>query len=103
MENKKVIDYGRVWTCENMDNLAPIDWQGYKILFDDGTTKIVDSLEGLERATEEEIKNFYQKKNFIFKNDKVVIIKGKKLPHGEQKTVERFFDYEIPNTYGKKL
>ena len=21
---KKIIDYGKVWTCENMDNLAPI-------------------------------------------------------------------------------
>lgn len=103
MENKKVIDYGRVWTCENMDNLAPIDWEGYKVLFSDGSTEIVDSLKGFERATEEEIKDFYQKRNFIFKNDKIVVIKGRKLPLGEQKTVERFFDYEIPNTYGKRI
>lgn len=103
METKKVIDYGRVWSCENMDNLAPINWEGYKVLFDDGTIEIVDSLKGFEKATEEETKDFYQRKNFIFKNDKVVIVKGKKLPLGEQKTVEKFFDYIIPNTYGKRI
>lgn len=37
-----------------MDSLAPIDWEGYKVLFDDGTIEIVDSLKGLEKATGEE-------------------------------------------------
>ena len=42
---KKIIDYGNVWTCENMDNLAPIDWEGYKVLFSDGSIKVIDNLD----------------------------------------------------------
>ena len=41
----KIIDYGFVWTCENMDNLAPIDWDGYKVLFSDGSIKVIDDLD----------------------------------------------------------
>lgn len=56
---KKIIDYGNVWTCSNMDNLAPIDWEGYKVLFSDGSIKIIDDLAEVreyEKASVEEYK-----------------------------------------------
>lgn len=103
MKKLKLIDYGKVWTCSNMDNLAPIDWEGYKVLFSDGSIKVIDDLNEMskyERANIEEYKDFYRERNFIFIGDEVEIIKGKKLPIGEHKIVEKFFTYDVAGTYG---
>ena len=100
---KKIIEWTVVWSCENLDNLSPIDWQGYKVLFDDNTTKFVDNLEDVAQykvATEEEKKDFcrtYYKR--IFQNDYVDIIKGRMK--GQRKKVVSTFTYTVPNTYGK--
>lgn len=102
---KKIIDYGKVWTCENMDDLAPINWEGYKVLFSDGEIKVINSLDEIieyERANTEEYKDFYRERNFIFVGDEVEIIKGRKLPIGEHKIVEDFYIYKVPDTYGHK-
>ena len=102
---KKIIDYGKVWTCENMDDLAPITWEGYKVLFSDGSIEVIDDLDEVskyERANIEEYKDFYRERNFIFVGDEVEIIKGRKLPIGEHKIVEGFYTYQVPGTYGHK-
>ena len=102
---KLIIDYGKVWTCGNMDNLAPIDWEGYKVLFNDGSIKVIDDLDEVceyERANIEEYKDFYRQRNFIFIGDEVEIIKGRKLPIGAHKTVDKFFIYDVAGTYGHK-
>lgn len=100
---KKIIDYGNVWTCSNMDNLAPIDWEGYKVLFSDGSIKVIDNLDEVceyGRANIEEYKDFYRERNFIFMGDEVEIIRGRKIPIGEHKIVEKFFTYNVAETYG---
>lgn len=103
MKELKIIDYGNVWTCENMDNLAPIDWEGYKVLFSDGSIKTIDDLAEVReyaRASVEEYKDFYRERNYLFVGDEVEIIKGRKIPVGEHKIVEDFFIYEVKGTYG---
>ena len=105
MKELKIIDYGNVWTCENMDNLAPIDWEGYKVLFSDGSIKVIDDLEEVreyKRATKEEYKDFYRERNYLFVGDEVEIIKGRKIPIGKHKIVEDFYTYQVPGTYGHK-
>ena len=100
---KKIIDYGKVWTCENMDNLAPITWEGYKVLFSDGSIEVIDDLDEVseyERADIEEYKDFYRERNFIFTGDEVEIVKGRKLPIGEHKIIKDFFIFEVKGTYG---
>ena len=102
---KKIIDYGNVWTCENMDNLSPIDWEGYKVLFSDGSIKVIDNLDEVSEyavASEEEVKEFYRERNYLFIGDEVEIIKGKKFPIGEHKIVKYFYTYTVPGTYGHK-
>lgn len=102
---KKIIDYGRVWTCENMDNLAPIDWEGYKVLFSDGEVQIVGDLSEIkeyQKASEKEIRDFYRERNFIFIGDEVEVVKGRKLPIGEHKIVKDFFIYDVNGTYGHR-
>lgn len=104
MENKKfIIDIGEVWECE--DSLAPISWEGYQVLFNDGSRILVDSLseaENYREATEEEAKEFYRSLNFLFVGDEVVIIKGRKIPLGEHKVIKGFSKFVVPNTYGKR-
>lgn len=100
---KKVIDVGRVWTCENLDSLSPINWEGWNVLFSDGLTQVVDSLDEIknyEKATKEEVKDFYRQRNFIFVGDEIEIIKGRKLPIGEIKIVKSFYTYTVNGTYG---
>lgn len=102
---KKIIDYGRVWTCENMDNLAPINWEGYKVLFSDGPIEVIDDLNEVseyEKANIEEYKDFYRERNYLFIGDEVEIIRGKKIPIDEHKVVEDFYIYSVPGTYGHK-
>lgn len=105
MDKLKIIDYGKVWTCKNMNNLAPINWKGYKVLFSDGKIKVINSLDEVseyERATIEEYKDFYRERNYLFIGDEVEIIKGKKIPIGEHKIVEDFYTYQVPETCGHK-
>lgn len=102
---KKIIDYGKVWTCSNMDNLAPITWEGYKVLFSDGSIEVIDDLDEVseyERANIEEYKDFYREKNYLFIGDEVEIIRGRKLPIGEHKIIKDFFIFEVKGTYGHK-
>lgn len=86
-----------------MDNLAPIDWEGYKVLFSDGSIKVVDDLDEVKeyaRASVEEYKDFYRERNYLFVGDEVEIIKGRKIPIGEHKIVENFYTYQVQGTYG---
>ena len=99
----KIIDYGKIWTCENMDNLAPINWEGYKVLFSDGSIKIINDLSEIKeykKASDEEVKDFYRERNFIFIGDEVEIINGRKLPISEHKIVKDFYEYTPVDTYG---
>lgn len=104
MENEKIIiDIGNVWESE--DSLAPIYWEGYSVLFNDGSQLIIDSLSEIKnyrKATEEEVKEFYRSLNFLFKGDEVVIIKGRKIPVGEHKVIKGFSQFLVPNTYGHR-
>lgn len=102
MKGLKIIDYGRVWTCENMDLLAPINWQGYNVLLSDGNIIVVDDLSTLcyEKANNEEVCDFYRSQNFIFVGNEVEVVKGRKLPVGIHKIVSGFFDFVVPGTYG---
>ena len=104
MENEKIIiDVGYVWESE--DSLAPIYWEGYSVLFNDGSQLIIDSLSEIanyRKATEEEVKEFYRSLNFLFKGDEVVIIKGRKIPVGEHKVIRGFSQFLVPNTYGRR-
>lgn len=106
MDNEKtIIGVGYVWECENLDWDSPISWQGYRVLFNDGSKVIIDSLsevENYQEATEEEVKEFYRSLNFISEGDEVVIIKGRKIPLGEHKVIKGFSRFVVPNTYGKQ-
>lgn len=87
-----------------MDTLAPITREGYQYLFDDNSTKIVwddeRTNEQYEMATEEEKHLFYNRMGYLFKGDKVKIVKGRKMV-GETKTINGFWKYVVPGTYGK--
>lgn len=106
MDNEKIIiGVGNVWECENLDWDAPISWEGYRVLFNDGSNLICDSLSEVENyreATEEEVKEFYRRLNFLSVGDEVVIIKGRKIPVGEHKVIKGFSRFVVPNTYGKR-
>ena len=99
-KSKIVIDYGNAWKCDNMDSLADIIWEGYEVLFADGTRKLVDDLDAREYrfATEEERKEFYQEEGHLFIGDEVEIIHGRKIPIGEHKIIKDFFTYKMPGT-----
>ena len=65
---KKIIDKTIVWTCDNLDLNAPINWQGYSILFNDNTSAIVEKNENLncyEIASKQERKD-HEKKSFKY-------------------------------------
>ena len=99
----KIIEWANVWTCDNLDWDAPINWEGYLVLFSDNTQQRVDDLEEVaqhEVATEEEKKDFYRNfYNCTYKGDYIDIIKGKMK--GQRKKVVSTFTYVVPNTYGK--
>lgn len=108
-DTRKIIASGNYWICENMDNLAPICETGTSYLLSDGSTIGVQDnvesdnkklIESLEMATKEEKKLFAsQKYGIIFKDDKVVINRGRKMV-GEVKQVKGYFRYEVAGTYG---
>lgn len=100
---KKIIDKTIVWTCENLDLNAQINWQGYSILFNDNTSVIVEKNENLncyEIASKQERKDFARSLGYIFEGDMVEIIKGRKIPLGERKIVKYGYRYQIRGTYG---
>lgn len=97
---KLAITYGAAWSCTNLDTLAPIDWEGYAVLFDDGSVEYLDDISDIKLASSEQEKSFYQKLGFLYIGDEVEIIKGRKLPIGEHKIVKSFIERTIPGTYG---
>ncbi len=104
MINKKVIDFGRAWTCENLDTLSPIDWEGYLILLSDGNFERIEysDLKNYHIASNSEVKEYWQKKGYLYSGDQVEIIKGRKIPIGEIKTIHNFIHRDIIGTYGRK-
>ena len=74
MDKKIIIEYGKYWKCENLDNLAPITEEGIVLLLDNGSREFISENENINlnnyrKATEEEYKDFYHKNGFIFKDD----------------------------------
>ena len=111
MNTRKIICSGNYWVCENMDNLAPIIETGVQYLLSDGTTLnlkdgVCDDtfqlLCDLEWATKEEKKAFAsQEYGTIFKGDKIIIKRGRKML-GETKEVKGYYKYVAPGTYGHR-
>lgn len=102
-EELKIVDVSPAWTCENLDNLAPIDWQGYAIRLSDNTVRYVDDLPvpDMELATKEEKKSFFRKYyHFLYPGDEVEIYKGRKLPIGSRKIIQSIVTRCIEGTYG---
>jgi len=101
---KIVIEYGNYWTCENHDLLAPIEEEGIEFLFNDGSRFYLKDGEHIDfemrKATDAEYKDYYHKEGFLFKGDKVKIIKGKKIPIGTEKEIKDFHRYNVQGTYG---
>lgn len=103
----KIIARGSYWICANMDLLADIIEEGTEYLLDDGTRiRVPDGKENelvnsLEYATEEEKKQYAREHyNYIFRGDKVIIARGRKLK-GEEKVVNGYYRFEVAGTYGK--
>ena len=107
MENVKIISSGNYWICENMDTLAPIIEKGTEYLLSDGTTRCFkdniindEDFAHLKWATLDEAKKFAsQKYGYIFKGDKVIINRGRKM-RGEVKIVKGYYEYIVRGTYG---
>lgn len=98
---KKIIDFGQVWTCENLDTLAPINWEGVRVLFDDNSIEIFDEIpENFEFADSHERALFFAKQNFIKKGDSVVVTAGRTIAKGEVRIVDKFFDFVPNGTFG---
>lgn len=99
---KKIISISKVWSCENMDLNAPINWGGYNVLFDDNTSSIVGKayINVYEMASEEEKKDFARRLGYVFEGDIVETVKGRKIPIGERKIVKSSYKYEVRGTYG---
>ena len=114
LESPVIIATGRTWHCENMDLLAPIDKEGTTYLFSNGEQHILwddDEVDNnpedvvklfneARSATEEERKQYARiVRGAIFKGDKVVINRGRKMV-GEVKIALREYRYDVANTYG---
>ena len=100
---KKIIAEGRYWVCENLDLLSPIIECGTEYLLSDNTRiQVVDGEPSpkFEKATEQEKHEFYNSLGFAFIGDNVDIFKGKLK--GNNKKIQSFFTYIVPNTFGKK-
>lgn len=103
MTDKYIIQWNCAWECENMDNLAPIIWEGYELLLNDGSHKLISDIEqqNYRHATEQEYKDFYRAQGHLFPGDEVIIVKGRKIPIGSHKYIEEIKELCVPNTYGK--
>ena len=104
---RKIITTSYCWTCSNMDLLAPIDWQGKEILFDNNERLLIEEwqeeaiLQIFQIATNEEKKDFFRKYyRRLFVGDVVTITKGKMK--GETKIVKSYFRFDVQGTYGHK-
>lgn len=100
---EKIIAVGYAWTCENMDTLAPINWEGYEVLTNKDRRFLVDDLNELNmsKASKEETTEFLKKLGYLFKGQEVEIIAGRKLPKGERHIIKDFSTFILPNTYNK--
>lgn len=100
----KIVDIAPAWSCENLDTLAPIDWEGFQIRLSDNTVKTVDTIPDMPIATEEErlefFRNYY---HFLYPGDVVEVYKGRKLPIGCRKTIKQMVEREVPGTYRHKF
>ena len=108
---RKIIACGEYWDCANMDTLAPITEVGMEYLLSDDsriliknsdkTSNAYNLIKSLDWANEGEQKLYVSTHyNIIFKGDKVVIARGRKMK-GEEKIVNGYCRYEVPGTYGK--
>ena len=98
----KFIAKGHWWKCENLDTLSPIVDEGIALLLTDGTTEYYsynETIPAYEKATEEEIHQFANKRGFYFIGDTVYIAKGRLK--GQSKRITGEFRYTVPNTYGR--
>lgn len=108
-----IIETGRSWECENMDNLAPIIDTGTSYLLSNGDVITVWNnkdndeinllkIKELPFATNEQRAQFiHEEYGVIFKGDHVVIKRGRKMV-GETKEVSGYYRYDVPGTYGKQ-
>jgi hypothetical protein len=101
---KKYIDFAPAWTCENWDLLAPIDWEGFEVLWEDGARECVDQIgQDWVKASDAEVRAFYRQQGYLFEGDEVEIVSGRKLPIGARKIIKSFFDFEPVGTYGHNV
>lgn len=54
----------------------------------------------LKKASEEECKEYLRRKGYVFVGDEVEVIKGRTLPIGSKHTIRKYYEYDIPGTYG---
>ena len=110
MKEKLIIARRNYWTCSNIDLLAPIEETGYVYLLSDGTQircrdehpEDEDVLIGLSWASEEEKKQYCREHyGYIYKGDKVVITRGRKMK-GEEKVVNGYYRFNVAGTYGHR-
>ncbi|WP_300924576.1 hypothetical protein [uncultured Clostridium sp.] len=100
---KKVIEFGYVWKCENFDSLAPITKKGTRFLLDNNTQEIYwddEEIPTYPIASLDEKKDFYKREGFLFPGQEVEIVRGRTLPIGSKKVIDKFFTYEVKGTYG---
>lgn len=107
---RKIIDGCYYWVCENFDLLAPIIEEGTEYLlsdnsliqvpYNDKTSDNYNLIKSLEVASEEERKKYANEHyNVIFKGDKVIIARGRKMK-GEEKIVNGYYRFDVRGTYG---
>lgn len=110
-ENIKIITSANYWVCENMDLLAPINEDGIEYLLSNNTRIRINEndttsenalyIASLKRANEEEKKQFAREQyGYIFRGDKVVITRGRKMLN-EEKIVNGYYRFVASETYGK--
>lgn len=99
-----IIETGTWWLCETFDQNSKIIDKGICYLLDNDKILYAKGFNNdfFRKATEDEYKSFYHKKGFIFKGDKVVITKGRKLPIGKEYVVKDFYRFVAYNTYGHR-
>lgn len=115
LESPVIISASHSWHCENMDTLAPIDDEGTTYLLSNNETIVIweserkqkpnnptiQLLKSLRWATQEERKQFARvARNAIFKGDKVLISRGRKMI-GEVKVALNGYKYVVDGTYGR--
>ena len=103
-EVKICYNWGTWWTCENADLLAPIAEVGTAYLLNDGVYYAKDggTLPFTYRwATMNEYIEHAHKRGYVLIGDKVIVIKGGKIPDGTKKVVKNFSREYVPYTHHK--